>query len=144
MTVEEATRLTQKFVAALNQRDRDAWIGCFDPGIEGHSGLVRAEGGEPFRGLAGAAAWFDNLVEVYERVQASLEQTIVVGEIALQLVRVEYVGQGSGVTLAPLVAWVSKIRDGRYVYANSHFDIAEGFLDVGRLLASAGTAPTTR
>jgi len=143
VTVEEATSLTQKLVAALNRRDKDAWIASFDPDMEGHSGLVTAEGGAPFRGLEGAADWFDNLVDVYESVQASLEQTIVVGDVALQLLRVEYVGKASGVALAPLVAWVSRIRDGRYTYVHSHFDVAEGFLDVGRLLAPGGTSPTT-
>jgi ketosteroid isomerase-like protein len=135
VTVEEATRLTQKLVAALNRRDRDGWIASFDPKLEGHSGLVTAEGGAPFMGLEGAADWFDNLIEVYESVQASLEQTIVVGDIALQLLRVEYVGRGSGVPLTPLMAWVSKIRNGRYFYVRSHFDVGEGFHEVGRLVS---------
>jgi ketosteroid isomerase-like protein len=143
VTVKEATRLTQKLLAALNARDKEAWTASFDPDIEGHSGLVAAEGGAPFRGPDGAADWFDNLVEVYESVQASLEQTIVVGDIALQLLRVQYVGKGSGVALAPLVAWVTRIRDGRYVYAHSHFDVAEGFLDVARLLAPGATSSAT-
>jgi ketosteroid isomerase-like protein len=144
VTVEEATRLMEKLLAALNRRDRDAWIASFDPDMEAVSGLVTAEGGAPFRGLEGASDWFDNLGEVYESVQARLEQTIVVGDVALQLLRVEYVGKGSGVALAPLVALVSKIRDARYIYVRSHFDVAEGFLEVGRLVASGRPWTTTR
>jgi hypothetical protein len=51
MTVEEATRLAQAFAEALNRRDRDAWIAAFHPDLEGHSGLVAMEGGDPYRGL---------------------------------------------------------------------------------------------
>jgi ketosteroid isomerase-like protein len=136
MTVDEATRLTEKFLSALNTRDRDAWIAVFHPDLEGYSGLVAMEGGAAFKGLDGAGAWFDNLWEVYDNVSGSLEQTIVVGQLALQLVRVEYVGKSSGVALAPLLAWVCEIRDGRYIYAHSHFDLAEAFLDMGRRLAA--------
>jgi ketosteroid isomerase-like protein len=143
MRVEEAARLTQEFLAAMNRRDREAWIAVFDPDFEGYSGLVAVESGEPFRGLEGAAAWFDNLMEVYDRVHGSLEQTLVVGELALQLVRTEYVGKGSGIALAPLVALVSKIHDDRYVYVHSHFDLAEGFLDMGRRLDPAASSPAS-
>jgi ketosteroid isomerase-like protein len=135
VTVEEAIALTQRLLSALNTRDRTAWIACFDPDLEGYSGLVAVEGGVPFEGLDGAGEWFDNLFEVYGGLRGSLDQTIVVGELALQLLRVEYVGKGSGVKLAPLVAWVIKIRDGRYSYVHSHFDLAEGFLDMSRRLA---------
>jgi hypothetical protein len=74
-------------------------------------------------------------MEVYETVQASLEQTLVVGEHALQLMRVEYVGKGSGVELAATLAWVVEVRDGRYIFASSHFDMAEGFREMGRRLS---------
>lgn len=46
--------------------------------------------------MEGAGDWFDNLWDVYEAIEASLEQMIVVGDHALQLIRVEYVGRGSG------------------------------------------------
>jgi hypothetical protein len=63
----------------------------------------------------------------------------VVGEHALHLVRVEYVGKGSGVTLAPTLAWVIEVRDGRFVFAHSHFDVAQGFLELRRLASRAGS-----
>jgi hypothetical protein len=73
-------------------------------------------------------------MEVYETVEASLEQTIVVGEHALQLIRVEYVGRGSGLTLAPTLAWVVEVRDGQYIFASSHLGMAEGFREMSRQL----------
>jgi ketosteroid isomerase-like protein len=136
LTVEEATRLTQTFVGALNRRDRDGWIAAFHPDLEGYSGLVAAmEGDESYVGLEGAGVWFDDLLEVYETLHASLEQTIVVGNHALQLMRVEYVAKASGAILSPVLTWVCEIRDGRFVYAHSHFDFAEGFADMARVLA---------
>jgi ketosteroid isomerase-like protein len=140
MTVEEATRLAERFVDALNRGDRDGWIAAFHPELKGHSGLADMEGGEPYRGLEGAGAWFDNLMTVYETVHARLDQTIVVGDHALQLIRVEYVGRGSGVTLAPTLAWVVEVRDGLYVFAHSYFDLAEGFLELGRRLGERATS----
>ena len=136
MRVKEAIQLAEQFAKALNERDRDSWIACFHPDLEGYSGLAAIEGGAAYRGLEGAGAWFDNLLEVYESLEANLEQTIVVGDHALQLVKVAYVGKGSGISLAPTLVWVCEISEGRYVFAHSHFDIAEGFREMGSRLAS--------
>ena len=135
MTLEDATRLIEEFLAALNARDRDGWIAAFHPELEGYSGLVAMEGGQAYRGLEGAAAWFDNLMEVYETLHAEHDQTVVVGDHALHLIRMEYVGRGSGVRLTPTLAWVTQIRDGRFVFAHSHFDVSEGFHGMARRLA---------
>lgn len=43
-------------------------------------------------------------------------------------------------TLAPTLAWVTEVRDGRYGFAHSHFDLAEGFLELGRRLADRSSA----
>ena len=130
MDPHEAARFTQEFAEALNRRDRDAWVAAFHPDFEGYSGLAEAEGGEAYRGAEGAALWFDNLVETYESVRARLDQTIVVGNHALHLVRVEYVGKGSGVTLDALLGWVTEMKDGRYVYVRSHFGLADAFREM--------------
>ena len=130
MGPDEAARFTQEFADALNRRDREAWVGAFHPEFEGYSGLVEAEGGEAYRGADGAARWFDNLVDTYESVQARLEQTIVVGTHALHLVRVEYVGKGSGVTLDALLGWVTEMEGGRYRYVRSHFEPADAFREM--------------
>jgi ketosteroid isomerase-like protein len=140
MTVEEAVELMEKLADALKRRDKEAWMACVDPEFEGHSFLVSSEGGAPFRGMEGASDWFDNLMGVYESIETTLEQTMVVGDIALQLLTMEYVGKGSGIALAPLVAWTCRIRNGRYVYAHSHFSVAEAFSEVARHLASSPEA----
>jgi len=136
MSVEEAASLTRRLVDALNRGDREGWVSAFHPDLEGYSGLVVSEGGAPYRGADGAAAWFDNLQEVYESVHATVEQSLAVDQHAVHLIRVEYVGKGSGVRLAPTLAWVTEMRDGRFVFAHSHFDLAEGFLEFGRRLGA--------
>jgi SAM-dependent methyltransferase len=53
------------------------------------------------------------------------------------VLRVEYVGKGSGVALAPLVAWVTRIRNGRYTRTQgSRISIARP-----RRCRCAGTSP---
>jgi ketosteroid isomerase-like protein len=135
VTIEEVTRLTQRFADAVNSRDRDAWVSCFDPRFEGYSGLTASESDEAYRGLEGAGAWFDNLLEVYESVQATHEQTLVLGDQALLIVRVEYTGRASGLRLDAPLGLVAELRDGRYAYLHSHFVLAEALWEMGRRLA---------
>lgn len=135
MTVEEATALAETFATALTRRDRDGWVAHFHPDLEGYSGLAAMESGAAYIGLAGAGEWFDNLVDVYETLEASVQQTIVIGNHALQLLDVRYIGKGSGVVLEPTLAWVVEVRDGLYVYARSHFEIADGFRDMAERVA---------
>ncbi len=127
---DQAARLTDAFADALNRHDREAWIAAFHPECEGFSGLVSMESVEAYRGKEGAGQWFDNLSEVYERVEAKREQTVAVGDHALHLVRVEYVGKASGVALEVLLGMVTEIRDGRYVFVHSHFDLQEAFREL--------------
>jgi ketosteroid isomerase-like protein len=129
---DEAASLARKFADAVTRQDRDGWVAAFHPDFEGYSGLVTVEERTPYHGLEGAGAWFDNLMEVYSELQADHEQTIEVGEHSLSLIRVEYVGRSSGVTLEAALAWVAEIRDGRYVFAHSHFEVGEGFEEMGR------------
>ncbi len=138
MTVEEATALIESMAAALSRHDRDGWVACFHPDLEGYSGLAAMESGVPYTGLAGAGQWFDNLLDVYETLEASVQQTIMVGNHALHLLDVRYVGKGSGIVLTPVLTWVCEVRDGLYVYARSHFETADGFRDMGGRLASKG------
>jgi ketosteroid isomerase-like protein len=130
MAIEELERVLRAFTEALNRGDREGWVAAFHPEFEGYSGLVTMEGGAAFRGLEGAGAWFDNLMEVYETVQATVEQSVTVDEHSLSLVRVSYVGKGSGIALEAVLAWVMELRDGLFVYARSHFDLAEGFKEM--------------
>jgi ketosteroid isomerase-like protein len=132
---DEAANLARAFADALNRHDRDGWVATFHPDFEGYSGLVAVEENTPYHGLEGAGAWYDNLMEVYETLHADHEQTIEVGQHALSLIRVEYVGKSSGVTLETVLAWVTEIREGRYVFAHSHFAVGEGFEEMGRRLA---------
>jgi hypothetical protein len=39
-----------------------------------------------------------------------------------------------------MLLWVCEIRDGLYVFARSHFEIADGFREMGTRLASRGRA----
>ena len=140
MDVEQAAQVGEQIVAAMNRRDPGPFLGVVNPDFEGASALVEAEGGMAFRGVEGAKAWFDNLLEVYERLQASIEQTVAVGEHALYLVRVEFVGKGSGVALEARVAWVVETRGGRIAFMHSHLDVAEAFYEMGRRLARTSSA----
>jgi ketosteroid isomerase-like protein len=137
--ISEAARHTDAFADALNRRDRDAWIAAFHPECEGYSGLVSMESVEAYRGTEGAGQWFDNLSEVYERVEAKREQTIAVGDHALHLVRVEYVGKASGVALEVLLGMVAEMRDGRYVFLHSHFDLREAFRELAARIPARPT-----
>lgn len=137
--ISEATRLVEAFADALNRHDREAWVASFHPECEGISGLVSMEGAEAYRGTEGAGRWFDNLSEVYERVEAKREQTIAIGDHALHLVRVEYVGKASGVALETLLGMVTEMRDGRYVFVHSHFEVPEAFREFA---ARIPTRPT--
>lgn len=40
--------------------------------------------------------------------------------------------RSSGVTLEAVLARVAEIRYGRYVFAHSHFEVGEGFAEIGR------------
>ena len=135
MDAEQAAQVAEQIVTAMNRRDLGPFLAVIDPDFEGASALVEAEGGRAFRGVEGAGAWFDNLLEVYESLHASIEQTVAVGEHALHLVRVEFVGKGSGVALEARVAWVTETRGGRIAFMHSHLDVAEAFHEMGRRLA---------
>lgn len=140
MDVERAAQVAEQVVAALNRRDPEPLLAVIDPDFEGASALVEAEGGRAFRGAEGAEAWFGNLVEVYESIHASIEQTIAVGEHALHLVQLEFVGKGSGVALEARVAWIIETRGGRIAFMHSHLDLAEAFYEMGRRLARTSSA----
>jgi ketosteroid isomerase-like protein len=135
VSAEGATHVTERFAAAINARDRDAWVACFHPDFEGYSGLAASETGEAYHGLEGAGAWFDNLHEVYESVQARLEQTLAVGDHALQLVRVEYLGRSSRVRLEAVLALVVELRAGRYRFLHSHLDLPDAFNEMARRMS---------
>jgi ketosteroid isomerase-like protein len=134
MSRDDAIRLTKGLFDALSRKDRDAWVSLFSSDFEGRSALVESEGGERLKGAEGGGSWFDNLLEVFETVEARLEQTLAVGDHALQLVRIEYVGKGSGLQLARTLACVIQVRDGRCVFASTHFDLAEGFREMAERL----------
>jgi len=135
MTVEEVTRLTERFAEAVNGRDREGWVACFHPDFEGYSGLAASETGRSYRGLEGAGAWFDNLWEAYETVEGRLDQTIVVGDHALQLVDMAYVGRASGLKLEATLALVIEMREGRYLFVHSHLDVPDAFHEMARRMS---------
>ncbi|MDQ3964819.1 MAG: nuclear transport factor 2 family protein [Actinomycetota bacterium] len=135
MDFERAAQLAGEIAETLNRRDPDRFLARVHRDFEGCSALVQAEGGQMFRGVDGARAWFDNLLEVYERLRASVEQTVAVGRNALHLVRIEFVGRGSGVAIEALVAWVIEAREDRIVFMHSHLDLAEAFDEMSRRVA---------
>jgi ketosteroid isomerase-like protein len=132
MEAEPATHLAGQIVEALNCRDPDPYLAVVHDNFEGYSAFVEAEGGDAFRGVEGARAWFENLLEVYGRLSASLEQTVAVRDHSLHLVRLEFVGKGSGVAVDSVVGWVLEARAGRIAFMHSHLDLAEAFHEMGR------------
>lgn len=139
MDADHATQLAEQIVESLNRRDPDPFLRLVHSDFEGRSALVEAEGGQTFRGIDGARAWFGNLLEVYERLSAAVEQTVAVQAHALHLVRVEFVGRGSGVAIDSLVAWVIETREDHVVFMHSHLDLAEAFNEMGRRIAQASS-----
>jgi ketosteroid isomerase-like protein len=140
MGAESATHLAGQVVEALNRRDPEPYLAVVHDDFEGYSAFVEAEGGDAFRGVEGARAWFENLVEVYARLSASLEQTVAVREHSMHLVRVEFVGKGSGVAVDSVVGWVLEARAGRIAFMHSHLDLAEAFHEMGRRLTQSPSA----
>ena len=140
MEATPATHLAGQIVEALNRRDPDPYLAVVHDDFEGYSAFVEAEGGDAFRGLEGARAWFENLLEVYGRVSASLEQTLAVRDHSLHLVRIEFVGKSSGVAVDSLVGWVLEARAGRIAFMHSHLDLAEAFHEMGRRMPPSSSA----
>ena len=87
----------------------------------------------------GAGRWFDNLSEVYERVEAKPEQPLQSATTHC-IFRVEYVGKASGVALETLLGMVTEVRDGRYVFVHSHFELPEAFREFAARIPTRPTA----
>jgi ketosteroid isomerase-like protein len=136
VTIEEVTRLTQRFAEAINAGDRDGWVACFDPGFSGYSALATSETGQAYHGLEGAGAWFDNLFEVYDSIEGRLTQTLVVADQGFQIVRVRYVGRASGLTLDADLALVSELDEGGYRYLHSYLDLPQALRGFAERIAT--------
>ena len=132
---EESIDALRAFYDALNRRDIDQALQEVHPKVEVRTALdqIEAVGGSrgPIRGHEGVREWFDNTVQVFEKVTIEFKE-IVEGKDG-QIVAVENwrVRGGQGIEFDTVVTDVYGFRDGLIVRC-------DGFRDKAEALEAAG------
>jgi ketosteroid isomerase-like protein len=109
---EENVELARKVLDALGKRDPSLLIALSDPEVEWHSFFALGEGGA-YRGHDGARRYMSDLDDAWEVVRAEVDDALAVGDVAVLVGRIHYLGKGSGVESASPAGWMLKFRDGK-------------------------------
>jgi hypothetical protein len=126
---DTAWRLATAYIDAWNRRDRDAWLELLHVELEFRpTALVGRR--VVYRGIDGAARYFDQLIASGRREQAEIVGLRRLAQDRF-LIELELLVDGGSVEAACII---SQVRDGRFI------DTA-GYLSDARTLALAGVIP---
>jgi ketosteroid isomerase-like protein len=119
---QENVELAHEIAAALGRRDLERFLELSDPEVEWHSSIsVLSEGGA-YHGHEGIRQYLSDVEDAFESLDATIEQTLHVGDLVVILGSLQYRGRTSGVTSEPQFGWVHKFREGKLVYLRAFRD----------------------
>jgi len=118
-------------VVAVAQMDVAALLELTDPEVEWHSFLAQLGEAGVYRGHDGIRQYVQDLQDAWEVFQATVEDTIAIGNVVLIVSRLRYRGKGSGVDAASPAGHMVKFREGRIVLMRSFRDPENALTAVG-------------
>jgi ketosteroid isomerase-like protein len=126
----ENVEVVQQIADALGRRDLDFYLDVSDPAVEWHSSIsVIAEGGA-YHGHDGIRQYISDVVEAFDVLDATLDQTLDVGDLVVGVGRLHYRGKASGVDSVVPMGWIFKFREGKLTYLRA-FPEPEQALEAG-------------
>jgi ketosteroid isomerase-like protein len=127
---QENVAVVRQWIESFNRRGRQRLIELTEPGFEMKSLLVTIEG-EPRGRTSFPHAYFEEVDDAYDHLEAVADEFIDAGDAVLVVARVTWRGKTSGVTgERPLVAafW---LRDGKVCKEETFTDRTEALEAVG-------------
>jgi ketosteroid isomerase-like protein len=110
---QENLEIARQIMDALGQRDLSRLISLADPDVEWRSFFAIGESGGVYRGHDGTRQYMRDLSDAWEVVRADVDDSLVVGDIAVLVGRIHYRGKASGVETETPVGWMLKLRGGK-------------------------------
>jgi ketosteroid isomerase-like protein len=112
---EENVKLAYRGHETFNRRDLEAFLAQMDPDTEFMPYEVAVQGGNPYRGLAGMKAWWQETLEVIPDFRVDLEEARDLGDTVFVSGRIHGHGAGSGASFERPLWGVMEFRDGKQV-----------------------------
>jgi ketosteroid isomerase-like protein len=128
---EANVELHRRIVEAVNGRDIETLIACFDPTVEHHPLLSAVGGVTVYRGHNGVRTWFAQLDEPWEELRAEPQTYFDLGGQTLVFLMFHGRGRHSGADVAMPVAQAIGWRNGLAVYSKLYADRADALRDLG-------------
>jgi ketosteroid isomerase-like protein len=123
--------LAHAVVDAIAQMDRTRLVELTDPHVEWHSFLAQIGEGGVYRGHDGMRQYATDLREAWGTFQATVVDSLAVGEVVLLVTQLRYRGKGSGVDAESPAGHMLKFRHGKIVFMRSFRDPEKAFEAVG-------------
>ncbi len=134
---EWADSAMESFLHAMNTGEPDDWIAFFAPDGELTSITAAAEG-TSYTGHEALRRYNQRIREAFEQTNIDVEETLVAGDVIVQLGYWQARGRGSGIEIDSVWAGVNQLRDGLAVWVHAYTS-HEQALRVG--LERAGREP---
>ena len=124
--------LAHAAVDAVAQMDPARLVEITDPNVEWHSFLAQIGEGGVYRGHDGMRQYATDLREAWDTFQATVVDSLAVGDVVLLVSQLRYRGRGSGVDAESPAGHMIKIRNGKIVLMRSFRDPEKALEAVGR------------
>ena len=124
---QENVDAAKRFIDAYNRRDLDAMVQDLDSGIEWHSGILAALGGEAavFRGHEGVRDALRDLYEALGETQIECSEFRDLGDRVVTIGRFHARGKESGAEAESPWGGVADFQDGKAIRIRSYFNHEE-------------------
>jgi ketosteroid isomerase-like protein len=127
----ENVELAHAAVEAVAQMDPARLVEITDPNVEWHSFLAQLGEGGVYRGHDGMRQYAMDLREAWDTFQATVVDSLAIGEVVLLVSQLRYRGKGSGVDAESPAGHMIKIRAGKIVLMRSFRDPEKALEAVG-------------
>ena len=118
-------------VSAVALMDGSRLVELTDPEVEWHSFLAQLGEGGVYRGHDGMRQYAEDLREAWDVFEATVEDSIAVGDLVLLVSHLRFRGKGSGVDTTSPAGHLIQLRDGRIVHMRSFRDPEKALAAVG-------------
>jgi ketosteroid isomerase-like protein len=125
----ERTELVQEQMAAFNRRDVDAVMEVFAADVEWWPLRSSTEG--PYRGHDGIRAWFDDTAQMFDELEAHVDDVVESDAVVVAVGRLSVRGRGSGAALEVPIAWVFRFLDDQIVWGKTFSEREEAYAAAG-------------
>jgi ketosteroid isomerase-like protein len=128
---EENLDLARRAFVAFTERDLDALLEIMDPDVEFLPVTANiTTGGQPYRGYAGMARYFEDVARVWTKVRVHPDELRDMGDTVVALGRIH--ARGGGMIIDRPTGWVFRIRDGRIAWGRVYASHQEAVEAAGR------------